>query len=102
MDDGCGRRWMVLGELQRWKAQMPVERFRSVVDTGYDACGCSPLGKISKQSQPYAPGGTVYWTTYTYDGLGRTLTAVAPDGSQTSYSYVGKTVTVTALAGKGT
>jgi hypothetical protein len=30
---------------------------KSVVDTEYDACGCSPLGKVKRVSQPYAPGG---------------------------------------------
>jgi len=53
----------------------------STVDTQYAPCACSPLGKMSKVSQPYGPGGTVYWTTYTYDGSGRTLTVTAPDGA---------------------
>ena len=30
--------------------------------------------------RPYAPGATQYWTSYTYDGAGRTLTVTAPDG----------------------
>ena len=37
----------------------------STVDTVYGSCACSPLGKVKKVSQPYAPGGTVYWTIYT-------------------------------------
>src|SRR5207253_234313 len=38
---------------------------------------------------------------YTYDGLGRTLSTVAPDGaSTTTYSYSTNTVTVTDPAGK--
>ena len=36
----------------------------SEVDTKYAPCGCSPLGKVSQVSEPYTPGGTVYWTTY--------------------------------------
>ena len=60
----------------------------SVVDTQYGSCACSPTGKMIRQSQPYAPGGTVYWTTYTYDGMGRTVTVTGPDGSsQTKVTY---------------
>ena len=51
------------------------------VQTQYAPCACSPLGKMSAVSQPYGPGATVYWTTYTYDGSGRTLTVTAPDGA---------------------
>ncbi|MBZ5610115.1 MAG: hypothetical protein LAP38_17780, partial [Acidobacteriia bacterium] len=43
---------------------------------------------------------TVYWTTHYYDGLGRTTSVVAPDGSTTSYAYAANTVTVTDPAGK--
>jgi YD repeat-containing protein len=68
----------------------------STVKTLYAACACSPLGKISAVSQPYAPGAAVYWTTYTYDGSGRTLTVTAPDGaSTTTYTYLGNSTTVT-------
>ena len=56
----------------------------------YAPCACSPLGKIQAVSQPYAPGAAEYWTTYTYDGIGRTLTATLPDGaSTTTYWYMG-------------
>src|SRR5229473_1028471 len=73
----------------------------STVDTVYLPCGCSPLGKMTKTSQPYAPGGTVYWTTNTYDGSGRTVSTQSADGSSTTnYVYQGNTVTVTDPAGK--
>ena len=73
----------------------------SVVDTEYDSCACSPLGKVKRVSQPYAPGGTVYWTTYTYDALGRTTRIDLPNGSGFStYVYAGNMVTVTDPAGK--
>ena len=52
-----------------------------------------PLGKLSLLSQPYAPGGTPVLTTYTYDGLGRTLTVTAPDGSVTTTVYSGNPTT---------
>jgi len=66
----------------------------SKTDTNYTPCGCSPLGKVNGQSQPYAPGAMVYWTMYYYDGLGRTTSQVAPDGSTTTYSYAGAAVGV--------
>jgi RHS repeat-associated protein len=73
---------------------------KSIVDTEYEACACSPLGKVKRVSRPYAPGQTPVWTTYTYDALGRTLTITVADGSVTSYAYQGNTTTVTDPAGK--
>ncbi len=73
----------------------------SVVDTEYDVCACTPMGRVKRVSQPHAPGGTVYWTTYTYDGMGRTLTVSHPNGTgTTTYSYSANTVTVTDPTGK--
>ena len=72
----------------------------STVSTFYGPCGCSPLGKISQVSEPYATNGAVVWTTYSYDGIGRTTKITQPDGSATTYSYLGNTVTVTDPAGK--
>ncbi|MBI4910107.1 MAG: hypothetical protein HY820_41200 [Acidobacteria bacterium] len=73
----------------------------SVSEVQYAACACSPLGKLKQKSQPYAPGGTVYWTVYSYDGVGRTVSVVLPNNSgTTTYSYTGNTVTVTDPAGK--
>ncbi len=73
----------------------------SYTDTQYAPCACSPLGKVSAVSQPYVPGATVYWTKYTYDGIGRTVSVLAPDGGSTAtYVYAGNTVTVTDAAGK--
>ncbi len=70
------------------------------VDTVYNSCGCSPLGKMTMTSLPHAPGAGDVWTTYTYDGIGRTLSVQAPDGaSTTTYSYQGNSVTVTDPAG---
>jgi RHS repeat-associated protein len=73
----------------------------SATDTVYDSCGCSPTGKMTQTSVPHGPSDTVVWTTYTYDGIGRTLSVLAPDGnSTTTYSYQGNTVTVTDAANK--
>ncbi len=73
----------------------------SVAETEYDSCACSPLGKVKRVSQPYAPGGTVYWTTYTYDGIGRTVSVAHAGNTGTSgYVYEGNTVKTTDAAGK--
>jgi YD repeat-containing protein len=56
---------------------------------------------VTQVSQPYVPGNTVYWTKYTYDGLGRTLRVLAPDGaSTTTYGYSGNITTITDPATK--
>jgi YD repeat-containing protein len=77
----------------------------SIVDTEYDSCACTPLGKVKRVSQPYAPGGTPNWTTYTYDALGRTVSVTHPTvngqvSGTTTYLYEGNTVKVTDPAGK--
>jgi YD repeat-containing protein len=72
----------------------------SETDTVYGPCACSPMGKMKQVSQPYAPGSTVYWTTYTYDAIGRTVSVVAAENSTTSYVYQGNVATVTDPAGK--
>jgi len=64
------------------------------------ACACSPLGKLKRTSRPHAPNAAPLWTTYTYDGRGRTLTVTLPDGSVTAYVYEGNTTKVTDAAGK--
>lgn len=73
---------------------------KSIVDTEYDSCACSPIGKVKRVSQPYAPGGTPVWTTYSYDALGRTLSVTLPDGSASSTAYLANTTTATDPAGK--
>ncbi len=83
----------------------------SHVDNVYGPCACSPLGKLVATSAPYAVGagevkpatdGTsnVAWTTYAYDGLGRTVAQTAADGSVTSYVYAGNTTKVSDVTGK--
>ena len=73
---------------------------KSVVDSEYAACACSPLGKLWRVSQPHAPAAAAVWTTYTYDPLGRTTRVTLPDGSHTDYAYTGNTVQMTDAAGK--
>ncbi|MGD1097715.1 MAG: hypothetical protein ABSB35_37725 [Bryobacteraceae bacterium] len=74
---------------------------KSQAETVYGSCGCSPTGKMMQTAMPHVVGGTPAYTTYTYDGIGRTLSVVSPDGaSTTTYSYQGNLVTVTDPAGK--
>jgi RHS repeat-associated protein len=72
----------------------------SEVDTQYAPCACSPLGKMTAVSMPYGQGQTPVWTTYTYDGSGRTVSIRKNEGSTTSYSYAGNVRTETDPAGK--
>ena len=72
----------------------------SVVETTYDPCGCSPMGKTSAVSMPHANGAGAVWTTYTYDGLGRTTRQTAPDGAHKDYAYSVNVATLTDEAGK--
>ncbi len=57
---------------------------------------------MKQVSQPHAPGAAQYWTTYTYDAIGRTVSVLSPDGASTkSYVYQGNTVTTIDAAGNG-
>ncbi len=68
------------------------------VDTQYD-----PLGRASKSSNPYTSSAS-YWTETRFDGLGRPLLTIPPDGSSSSnnisVSYSANCVTATDQAGK--
>ncbi|MBV6396861.1 MAG: hypothetical protein HFACDABA_02463 [Anaerolineales bacterium] len=46
-------------------------------------------------STPYASGETYYWAETKYDSLGRAWKAIAPDGTQTTYTYSGLQTSVT-------
>ena len=60
------------------------------------------LGRTYSTSNPFTGASTTYFTTTTFDALGRPtqVKAPSPDVSQTSYSYSANTVTVTDPAGK--
>jgi RHS repeat-associated protein len=89
-----------VGRTIRTERGTSASNILTVIDSVYAPCACSPLGKLKKVSRPYAPGGTVYWTTYTYDAIGRTVSVQQPDGaSTTTYSYSGNQTTVTDPAG---
>ena len=72
----------------------------STVETEYGPCACSALGKMTRQSLPYAPGQTPKWTSYYYDGAGRTLSVWSTDGDVTNYVYQGRMTQVTDPKGK--
>ena len=72
----------------------------SQTESEYAPCGCSPLGKLKRTSLPHAPNAAIMWTTYVFDGLGRTISVTAPDGSATTYEYIANTVKATDEAGK--
>jgi RHS repeat-associated protein len=52
------------------------------VDTVYDN-----MGQVLQQTRPYRSGETQYWTTVSYDALGRTSTVTSPDSSVTETFY---------------
>ncbi len=54
--------------------------------TIYDA-----KGRVSQTSLPYFDGETVYWTTNTYDIIGRTTAVTLDDGTKTTIDYQGLT-----------
>ena len=81
---------------------------KGVSEMVYAPCACTPLGKLSQQSMPHAPGASSpTWTTYSYDGIGRTVSA-ATVGSDTQgtntyyYSYAPYGLYTTAVDPSGT
>lgn len=66
-----------------------------IVETVYDR-----NGRMEKRSLPYFAGEAVYWTTYTYDALGRPLSVTMPDGRVESTAYSGLSDTVTNARGQ--
>jgi RHS repeat-associated protein len=61
------------------------------VNTTYDA-----MGRVATVSNPFTTGGTpAYWTSYSYDALGRTTVVTLPDNQTTQTSYNGNSVTET-------
>jgi YD repeat-containing protein len=78
----------------------------SIVETEYDSCACSPLGKVKRVSQPYRPGQTPVYTVYGYDALGRTVSVTHPpvsgttgNSGVTTYVYSTNSLVVTDPAG---
>ncbi len=66
----------------------------SIVETQFD-----PLSRAYKTSNPHNSTAQ-YWTTSQFDALGRATKVILPDNKQTTFSYSGKTATVTDSTGK--
>jgi hypothetical protein len=79
--DGFGR--------ERFSHTGSLESGPSMVETRYDA-----LGRPSQRSQPYFMG-TVYWTVWQRDVLGRVTQETAPVNRITSWNYNGRSVSTT-------
>ncbi len=63
--------------------------------TRYDTAG-----RLSQTSRPFfGNGGSVHWTSFAYDDLGRVKTTTAPNGAVTSMAYHGLLTTVTNALG---
>lgn len=58
---------------------------RTCTDTIYNRDG-----QTVAVSNPYAEGGTRYWTRTTYDALGRVATVTAPNGTVSTNTYKGR------------
>lgn len=58
------------------------------------------LGRIKKVSNPYRMGDSIYWTTNTYDVIGRITEVTMPDGTVLNTNYNGDQTFVTDQAGK--
>ena len=54
------------------------------------------LGRMLRESRPYfLSGGTLRWTTYAHDALGRTVSITLPDNSVSTFGYNGLVTSVT-------
>jgi RHS repeat-associated protein len=66
----------------------------AITSTEYD-----PMGRAYKSSNPYTSSPS-YWTTSEFDGAGRQIATILPDGSQSTASYSGNAVIATDPSGK--
>jgi RHS repeat-associated protein len=66
----------------------------SIVQTTYDS-----VGRAYRTSNPYTSS-PAYWTESRFDGLGRPLTTILPDTTQSTVSYSGNCSTATDPASK--
>jgi RHS repeat-associated protein len=66
----------------------------SIVQTQYD-----PVGRLYKSSNPFTGSSPSYWSIAEFDGLGRPIANILPDGSQSTVSYTGNSVMSTDPSG---
>jgi RHS repeat-associated protein len=89
-----------LGRVTRLETGNSTEGTKSIVDTEYDSCACSPIGKVKRVSQPHT-GTATAWTVYQYDAMGRTIRIDHPGNSgATRYEYAGNRTTVIDPSGR--
>lgn len=60
------------------------------------------LGQVARSSDPYFAGDSVYWHTFTYDAMGRTISTTASDGTSVTVQYNGLTTTIIDQLGRST
>ncbi|MEW6323821.1 MAG: RHS repeat-associated core domain-containing protein [Nitrospirota bacterium] len=85
-----------LGRAYRMVAEGPVPGKTIVQETTYD-----PRGLIIKKSLPYfSSGETPRYTTMDYDAIGRAVKTTGPDGTITTVSYSGLTMTTIDVNGQ--
>lgn len=59
-------------------------------------------GQVTKVSEPYFPGNTVYWTQNEYDAAGRIIRQTTPAGAVATTAYNGYVTTITDALGHQT
>ena len=86
------------GKVRQEKAQAAGSTW-DIVDTVYNN-----MSQVAQQTRPYRSGETQYWSTITYDALGRTSTVTAPDNSltQTFYNEASRPSAASSTAGETT
>jgi YD repeat-containing protein len=91
-DNGTTKTLTSTTTLDGWgRTIQPVSPAQSQVNTTYNN-----MGRVASISNPFAAGGSpAYWTSYSYDALGRQTTVTLPDGQTVQTTYSGNTVTVT-------
>lgn len=90
--DGLGRSTHTW---ERYPGKLATQRSRSDVAYLDPALGRLKLASEWLDGDTYPTPGTGFWTTATFDGLGRSTSAVRPDGTQMSTAYWGDQVTLT-------
>ena len=65
----------------------------------YNAAGGHPVGKLSRTSEPFAPGATPRWSHRVRDAAGRVTAHVLPDGNKHTVQRSGSSLTATSAAG---
>lgn len=91
--DALGR--IIRKETQGWDGAATKLVFQ---DTEYNR-----LGQVVRSSQPYFAGAsTVQWVVTSYDWIGRAQVVTQPDGSKSSSTYRGLTISVTDDLGRVT